>query len=99
MLHKNPLHALILIDELELHSSIFTCELDPPRGDALKAAHILNRVLDQSRGDESLWFAAATTPFRDLAITRRRESPAVSVVLGESLKVGSIGKLRLTAAF
>ena len=94
MLQKNPLHALNLIDVHCLHASIFTSAVDPPRCDALRTAQILRsvldqHVLDQSIDEESLWFAAATSPFRDLTIKAKKEVPAVSAVLSDGLKVGA----------
>lgn len=92
MLQKNPLHALNLIDVHCLHASIFTSAVDPPRCDALRTAQILRsvldqHVLDQSIDEESLWFAAATSPFRDLTIKAKKEVPAVSAVLSDGLKL------------
>jgi tRNA nucleotidyltransferase (CCA-adding enzyme) len=87
MMQKNPLHALALIDDLSLHSSIFTCDVDPPRHDALSTAQILQRVQERFREDEMLWLAAATSPFRNCVVRRRKEESAVSVVLSDGLKV------------
>lgn len=89
MMQKNPLHALILIDQLDLHSSIFTCVVDPPRHDALRCGLILQDVLNRVEEDdnERLWFAAATSPFRDQTIKGKQEVSAVSIALRDGLKV------------
>lgn len=101
MIRKSPLHALALIDALDLHASIFICGVDPPRHDALITAHILKKILDQSMGsmgDEFLWFAAATSPFRGSVIKEKKNASAVSVVLGQGLKVSYLHKTQLKIA-
>lgn len=95
MIGKTPLRALSLIDELDLHSVIFPCEVNPSRQDALATAHILHRVLGDASGDELLWFAAYVSPFRDHIIKRKKEEPAISVILGEGLKVCFLVRSRL----
>ena len=97
MMRKSPLHALTLIDVLDLHASIFICGADPPRHDAIITAQILQKVLEQSSGDEVLWFAAATSPFRGAVIKEKKNASAVSVVLGDGLKVSypPLNELRL----
>lgn len=90
MLAKRPLHSLSLIDSLGLHTSIFTCEHDPPRSDALRSAVILDRVaphFECTAPHDSLWFACALAPFRDSVIKGKRDVPAVSVVIAQGLKV------------
>lgn len=89
MLHNNPFHALSLINSLDLHPYIFSCEVDPPRQDAFAAAQILNQIAKRKSVDEVLWLATAAVPFRGLTVKRKgRDVPASSVVIGEGLKVG-----------
>jgi tRNA nucleotidyltransferase (CCA-adding enzyme) len=84
MMHKNPLAALNIIDDLDLHASIFACDVNSPRSNSLVAGQILQRVLEEMPGDDMLWFAAAVTPFKGIRIGKR---DAISVVLGDGLKV------------
>lgn len=93
MLEKTPLRAMTLIDELHLHSSIFTAPVDPihPRSDALAATQILTQVLERSNGkfnsSNALWLAAAVCPFRDTTVMQKGPAPAVSLVISTGLKV------------
>jgi tRNA nucleotidyltransferase (CCA-adding enzyme) len=88
MKHR-PLRAISLIHSLGLHNSIFTSEFDPPRQDSLRCAEILSNLSDSfDTKDEMLWLAAALSPFRGLMCqVKKKEVPAVSVVLSDSLKV------------
>ena len=95
-MQENPLAALTLIDNLGLHASIFTCAVDPPRHDALVTARILHRVIQPDQEDEILWMAAATSPFRNLVIPGKRDTPAVSAVLANGLKVSVQARWTLT---
>lgn len=90
MKHR-PLRAISLIDSLGLHDSIFTSEFNPPRQDALRCAEILSHLSDSfETQDEILWMGAALSPFRGLVCKqKKKEVPAISVVLSDSLKVSS----------
>jgi hypothetical protein len=92
MKHR-PLRAISLIDSLGLHDSIFTSEFNPPRQDALRCAEILSHLSDSfETRDEILWMGAALSPFRGLVCKqKKKEVPAISVVLSDSLKVSSSG--------
>ena len=89
ILQKTPIRGLELIDTLHLHSSIFTCAVDPPRGQALVAANVLRAILSRMdvESDEYLWLAAALYPFRDLEVAGKKPTPAVTIAIGEGLKV------------
>ena len=89
MKHR-PLRAISLIDSLGLHDSIFTSEFDPPRRDSIRCAEILSHLSKSfDTKDELLWLAAALSPFRGLVChVKKKEVPAVSVVLSDGLKVG-----------
>ena len=89
MMKNRPLRAISLIDSLGLHDSIFTSEFDPPRQDSIKCAEILSHLSDSfDTKDELLWLAAALSPFRGLTCqVKKKEVPAVSVVLSDGLKV------------
>lgn len=91
MMRKNPLHAMRIIDNLQLHSSIFTGSVDPPRNKALWAAEILSHVDHVFPGQEMLWLAAATVPFDGYLVPGKKEVPAVYSVIGEGLKVNHTG--------
>jgi tRNA nucleotidyltransferase (CCA-adding enzyme) len=97
---KDPLRALTLIDQLHLHSSIFTIPptpacpvpVSPPREDSLRSAQILSHVSQRKPFsewiDSHLWLAAALEPFRGLTWKGKKEMHAVSAVISEDLKVG-----------
>jgi tRNA nucleotidyltransferase (CCA-adding enzyme) len=89
MMQHRPLRAITLIDELQLHASVFTSEVEVPRHDSLRTALILDRVA-KSFGptDEILWLAAAVSPFRGMmSKSKKKEDPTVSVILSDGLKV------------
>ena len=88
MLRKTPDAALRLIDSLGLHKFIFTAPMDPPRDCVVEFCDILNGVGKYHDLDELLWFAVATSPFRNLVVPGKRPVPAVAKVIGEGLKVG-----------
>jgi len=90
MKHR-PLRAISLIDSLGLHDSIFTSEFNPSRQDALRCAEILDHLSNSFHTqDEILWMGAALSPFRGLVCKqKKKEVPAISVVLSDSLKVSS----------
>ncbi|WVF72182.1 hypothetical protein IAT40_006994 [Kwoniella sp. CBS 6097] len=90
MLHNNPMHAMTLIDNLGLHSSVFSCEVNPPRGSAFASAQILSQLKGRFLIDETLWLATATTPFADINIKRKgKDIPAAAIVIGEGLKLST----------
>lgn len=91
MMKHRPLRAISLIDSLSLHDSIFTSEHNPSRDDSLRCAQILSHVSDSfPTRDETLWLAAALSPFRELMCKQKKKDiPAISVVLSEGLKVSS----------
>jgi hypothetical protein len=91
MMKHRPLRAISLIDSLGLHDSIFTSEFNPPRQDALRCAEILSHLPNSfETRDEILWMGAALSPFRGLVCKqKKKEVPAISVVLSDSLKVSS----------
>lgn len=84
-----PLRAITLIDELQLHSSIFTSDVEIPRHDSLRTAVVLDRVAESfGRPDEILWLATVVSPFRGLmSMSKKKEVPTVSLVLSDGLKV------------
>jgi hypothetical protein len=91
MMKHRPLRAISLIDSLGLHDSIFTSEFNPSRQDSLRCAEILSHLSDSfETRDEILWMGAALSPFRGLVCKqKKKEVPAISVVLSDSLKVSS----------
>lgn len=100
MMHPKPLKALTLIDTLDLHSSVFTCEVDPPRSEANATARILSHLTNRFVVDEMLWLATALTPFRELTVKRKgKDSPAVGVVIAEGLKLSTELKNGVTNLF
>jgi tRNA nucleotidyltransferase (CCA-adding enzyme) len=90
MLKHDPFRAISLIHDFGLHSSIFTCAVDPPRDSAILASRILKEMATTFPPDEMLWLAAWTSPFRGLVVKGKKELPAVSVLLADGLKVVSI---------
>jgi hypothetical protein len=70
---------------------MFTCDVDPPREDSLRCAEILSHLVGPfDTNDELLWLAAMLSPFRGLVCkTKKKEVPAVSVVLSDGLKVST----------
>ncbi|ORX39900.1 putative tRNA adenylyltransferase [Kockovaella imperatae] len=101
IMQKTPLRGLTLIDRLNLHSSIFTCAVDPPRSDALTAGMVLSAVLPRLKvePDEILWLAAALYPFRDLVVQGKKPTPAVASVIGEGLKLSNETRDGVTKLF
>jgi tRNA nucleotidyltransferase (CCA-adding enzyme) len=98
MMKHRPLRAISLIDSLALHDSIFTSEFNPSRQDSLQCAQILDHLSEsfQTR-DEILWLGAALSPFRDLICKqKKKEVPAISVVLSDGLKASPHFRLTLT---
>ena len=94
MIQKTPFEAMALIDSLGLHPSIFTSTLDPSRANVMTVCTILFHVLERDfKGDEILWLAAATSPFRDLTVKSKKVVPAVAIVLSEGLKVSATWNL------
>lgn len=89
MMQHRPLRAITLIDELELHGSIFTSDEDVSRHDSLRTAKILDHIQHRFGGaDETLWLASVVSPFRGLMTkTKKKEVPTVSVILSDGLKV------------
>jgi len=91
MMKHRPLRAISLIDALSLHDSIFTSEFHPSREDSLRCAEILGHLSSSFQiQDEILWLAAALSPFRGLVCQqKKKEVPAISVVLSDGLKVST----------
>lgn len=92
MLTKQPFLAIQLFDRLDLHDSIFSINVNPPRQDALATAQILDHLSSDWSTDEYLWFAAALAPFRDLVIKTKKDVPAVAAVISDGIKVGRLGR-------
>ncbi|EIW69458.1 hypothetical protein TREMEDRAFT_68702 [Tremella mesenterica DSM 1558] len=89
MLKHDPLRAIELIHQLDLHQTIFVSTTSTERGNSLKSAQILAEVRNHLPVDELLWLAAACSPFRDLTMqVKNKEVPVVSGVLSDGLKVG-----------
>ncbi|OCF35478.1 tRNA adenylyltransferase [Kwoniella heveanensis CBS 569] len=90
MLHNNPFKAMTLIDNLGLHSSVFHCEVDPPRASASASAQILSQLNGRFLVDETLWLATAATPFAGVNIKRKgKDLPAAAIVISEGLKLST----------
>ncbi|WVQ98759.1 hypothetical protein IAU59_005890 [Kwoniella sp. CBS 9459] len=90
MLHHNPMKAMTLIHKLGLHSSVFSCEVDPERGSAFASAQILSQLNDRFLVDETLWLATAATPFADISVKRKgKDLPAAAIVISEGLKLST----------
>jgi tRNA nucleotidyltransferase (CCA-adding enzyme) len=98
---KSPLDSLHLIQDLGLHSSIFTCpglpESAEPAADTRGSAVVAARAVEQVRqrwpemgdvpGLENVWLGAALQPYEGLMVVGKKEVPAVSVCVAEGLKV------------
>lgn len=96
MLKGNPLASLELIESLDLYTSIFDCGIQVSGNDALATAQILSHLPFET--DAMLWFAAATSPFRDKTVKGKKDLPAVSVLISEGLKVSASTVNTLMAA-
>ena len=91
IIKRQPLRGLILIDQLNLHASIFSSPLETRREVALRSGQILQSVLERvgEGGDEILWLAAALSPFHGLVVPGKKSIAATSLVVSDSLKVSA----------
>lgn len=91
MVNKTPYEALDLILELDLHRSVFTCSVDPPRDEVRPHCEILKRLPDTHPYH---WLAAATTPFNGIQVPlhgkKGKEVPAPAEVISTGLKVSTL---------
>ncbi|WVW83021.1 hypothetical protein I302_105037 [Kwoniella bestiolae CBS 10118] len=100
MLQHDPFRAMSLINDLGLHPHVFTCDVNPPRQDAIASAQILLNLSQRFYVDEILWLATAATPFNDLVVKRKgKDVPAASIVISEGLKLSTDTKNSVTNLF